>query len=172
MGQAQIGVHEVGAVAPQTFEELAHRRLDTLGPAVPLCQVSDAIERSSEAMSVRQLQSATDQPVDLFADRAAAQRVAHTTALRLQLQKQVEMAQLQYPAMLMRELTHSRQVIHHHGANPALGVWWNGRHSHLPAGSTFLALQEQWIEEGRVVATAWLEGRQVKDPGHAVELEP
>src|SRR2546422_11325355 len=45
-------------------------------------------------------------------------------------------------------------------------------HDLLPASSAFLALQQHGIQKGRVVAVARLEGRQVENPRHPVELEP
>ena len=135
-------MREVRAVVLQIFQELANRCLHLLGPAVALRHVSQALEVAGQVLSVGQLQGPANEPVDLFAHRAAAERVAYAVSLRLQLQEQMEMTQLQHPLALMGEPPHSGEIIDDHGLNSASSVRWNRRQGLLPARSALLPREQ------------------------------
>ena len=82
------------------------------------------------------------------------------------------MAQLQYPVPLAGEAPHPREIVGHHGLDPSRDLRRDCRQSLLPARSTLFSRQQQRVEKGSDIATARFERHQIKDPRHAVELEP
>src|SRR5437016_1215346 len=84
----------------------------------------------------------------------------------------MEMAQLQHPLVLLSDLAHPRQIVDNQCPYTVPETRRDGRHGLLPARSTFLPRQQQWVEEGGVIASARLERGQVQDPRYCVELEP
>src|SRR2546429_8777304 len=84
----------------------------------------------------------------------------------------MEMAQPQYPLVLLSDLAHPRQIVDPQCPYTVPDTRRDGRHGLLPARSTFFPRQQQWVQEGGVIASARLERGQVQDPRYCVELEP
>jgi hypothetical protein len=122
--------------------------------------------------AIWQFQRAADESMDLLANGTSAQRVAHSTAKGLELQQQVEVTELQNPSTLIGDLLHARKVVDYHRLDSWQRLRRNSRDRLLPTGSSFLAWQEQRIEESGSARFAGLESRQIQHPRHAIELEP
>jgi len=125
-----------------------------------------------EARSFGQLQGIADKLIDLFSYLAAFQGASRPAAMDLELEKEVEVAQLKHPTATVGEKLHATKIVDDESANPCLGLRRDSCKGMLPARSTLLACNEQGVEEESGFSGAWLERRQIQDPRLPLELKP
>ena len=162
----------IRSIVLDTVQEFSHYGLHTSGSAIGLSQAMQTRKDAVETRSFGQLQGIADELIDLFSYLAALEGAPRPAAMDLELENQVEVAQLKHPAATVGEKLHATKIVDDESANPCLGLRRDSCKGMLPARSTLLACDEQGVEEEGGFSGAWLECGQIQDPGFACELEP
>jgi len=107
-----------------------------------------------EVRSFRQLQCVSDESIDFLSHGAALEGASGPTAMDLEFENQMEVAQLKHPAAALGEKVHAPKVVDDKRPNPCLRMRRNSGNDLFPPRRALLAGKEQGIEEESRMARA------------------
>ena len=164
---------QIGAVVREVVEKLADGALGADRAAVALGEPLERGEGVLQPRAAGQGERFAHEPLERFADAAGPRGVGPTVgAGAAQAQEQVEVAELEHPAVLAGDAAHTGQIVSHEATNAALGCRREGGQRAPPARGALLAREQQGVEEDGAPAPAGTQGGQIQDPGAAGEVKP
>lgn len=162
--QIELWIFPVGSELIGPSEELANDHAYDAQSCHLLSQVPELFEHGFEVGTVGEFESLTGKLVERFAQGSASQSAISSASTALQSADEMEMAELNDPALGGAEPDDSRNLVGDRGPDASAYIAGDRRDGLRPAPQILPSWQEQRIEEHGSILTTRLDCHQIQDP--------
>lgn len=131
-----------------------------------------ATEGSSKRRTVGKLQSLTGELIESFSDFPAGQGLFASTSSTLQLADEMEVTELQHPAILASQRLHAPEVVCHQGPNATLGLGCNSFKDLPPDHGVLPAREQEGVHKDSIILITGFKRHQIQHPREPSEAKP
>jgi len=170
--ESEFRVDAVGSIMMDVSEKLAHRHAHLACGQWLAHSGLQASEGYLKERTIREFQRLASQMVQSLSDFPSSQGLLVAAAAPLKLTDEVEMTELEDPAVLAGERFHASKVVGYHSLDAAFGRGWDGLKDLLPDLNILAAIEKQGIQEHGVIFGAGFQCHQIQYPGEAAEAKP
>ena len=162
--QIELGMFAIRSEMIDAPEKLADDHAhDAQSGRLPY-EFAQLIENRFQIGTVGKLECFSSLLVKLLAQGSVGQPAVSPASAVLQTADQMEMTELNDPALAGAELDDARNLVGDRCLNALVNVSWNGRNCLRPAAHVLPSWQEQGVEENGAIFLAALDGHQVQHP--------
>ena len=169
--QIELWISLVRSELIDPSEELANDHTDDAQCCCLATEMPQLHECGFQTRAVGELQSLAGKLVEIFAQDSASQSAIASAAAVLQAADEMEMAELNDPALACAEPDDSRNLVGDRGADAFVYISGNRRDRLIPAPQVFPPRQEHRIEKHRSILVTRLDRHQIQDPVFSSKAE-
>jgi hypothetical protein len=161
----------IGPVVCNGPEKVAQDSLKPEGNGVPIGRTSKMHQKLLKTRGIRSFERFADHLINFFANGASFECPPGTLPLNLQLSNEVEMAELENPAILLGDFLHAVQVVDDKRSSSKPRFCWKSRKNLIPTESAFFSRKKDRVEKYSGFSSTRFDGDQKENPGPSAEVK-
>ena len=170
--QMEVRINSKGAVIIDGMEKFENDSMNSLRTTGGLGQVTQSLCRAMKRRTRRRFEPLTNEPIEIFPDRTAQEGSPLTSALSLEFQDQMEMAELKNPVVVLGQVLHPRQVVDDNRADSTSYRGWQSGKNSFPFARSFSAREQDGIQKEGDVFGRRLHGGEIENPRFVSKIKP